>query len=213
MTTLNNIKTAVETVRTSYQKRIEKALIDNFDRHPTYDKDGRAHAPCDNYIWINDQVYLGGQYLPDDSDYVSGAEKLKIKIALSILPEIESFLGGKIGKPWNQNGIEVAYFYAVVSKAEKTAILKILPESGKRVVLATENTTTKTWKFSTGKFTRRFASIYGFEWHGIFEVMSREFAPGVAFNLIRKKDGKYTFKSDFDGKMVCYEYFDNTIYS
>ena len=51
------------------------------------------------------------------------------------------------------------------------------------------------------------------KWHGIFEVMSMEFAPGVAFNLIRKKDGKYTFKSDFDGKMVCYEYFDNTIYS
>lgn len=214
MTTLAEIKTVIESVRVSYEKRIAKVITDNQDVKPTIDVNGRYHAPCDNYLWINDETYLGGEFLPNDEEYVGGSEIIKIKIVVSLEKELDSIIPGRIGKSWNQNGVEMAYFYAVISKAEKTALLKILPEGGKRVALATENTTTKTWKFSSGKFTRRFSNLYGkiANWYDIFEATSYDFAPGVEFKLVTKKDGNMTYKSDFDGKMVCYEYLDNTIY-
>jgi hypothetical protein len=210
MCTLAEIKATVTKVADAYEKRICKAIVDNQNVDPVIDCNGRYHAPCDNYIWINDEVYMGGNYLPDDDNYCGRVETMKLKILVSLFEELNDIIPGSMGKSWIQDGQEIAYFYGLVTKAEKTALLKILPEGGKRVVLADENTTSKTWKFSTGKFTRRFSSIYGFEWMDIFEALSHEFAPGVKFEIVKKKD-KYTFKSEFDGKMVCYQYLDNII--
>ena len=214
MTTLADIKTALKIVHDRYDARIAKAIVDNNQLEPTVDSNGRLHAPCDNYFWINEQIYMGGNYLPEDEEYFGRGETIKIKIATKIFDQMNAVIPGSLGKSWNQNGVEIAYFYGSVTKAEKTALLKILPEGGKRVALADENTTTKTWKFSTGKFTRRFSNLYGriTDWYEIFEATSYDFAPGVEFKLVTKKDGKMTYKSDFDGKMVCYQYLDNTIY-
>lgn len=215
MTTIAEIKSAVETVRESYNKRIQKAVVDNLDHAPTIDNNGRYHAPTDNYYWINDQYYMAGEFLPNDDEYTGNSQSIRIKIATKILSEIESFLDGSMGKTWVQNNIEVGYFYAQVSSREKTALMKIIPESGKRVVLVSEsgNNGNKTWIFKTSKFTRRFASLFGSEWHNIFESMTWDFAPGVEFELMVKKDGKYTYKSKFDNQEVRYDYPDNTIYN
>lgn len=213
MTTLAEIKTVVESVRVSYEKRIAKVITENEDVKPTIDINGRYHAPCDNYLWINEQIYMGGNYLPDDDNYSGRGETIKIKIAVSLEKELDSIIPGKIGKSWNQNGVEMAYFYGSVSKAEKTAILKILPEGGKRVALATENTTTKTWKFSSGKIYRNIIFKLGRCYElDVFEYFCSQIAPGVEFDWIRNKKGEFKMVSDFDGKMVCYEYLDNTIY-
>ena len=62
-----------------------------------------------NHYGVSIGTQIGWITSPKDKAFFSKVARIKIKIALSILPEIESFLGGKIGKPWNQNGIEVAW--------------------------------------------------------------------------------------------------------
>lgn len=214
MTTFADIKTVLKTVRGRYEARIAKAIVDNNDLEPTVDSNGRLHAPCDNYFWINEQIYMGGNYLPEDEEYFGRGETIKIKIATKILDQMNSVIHGSLGKSWNQNGVEMAYFYGSVTKAEKTALLKILPEGGKRVVLADENTTTKTWKFSSGKIYRnavlRLGKFYEMD---VLDYFCSQAAPGVEFDWVKNKKGEYKMVSDFDGKMVCYKYFDSAIYA
>lgn len=214
MITLADVKVTLKTVHDRYDARIAKAIVDNNDVEPTVDSNGRLHAPCDNYFWINEQTYLGGQFLPEDENYFGRGETIKFKIAVSLFEKFNALIPGSIGKTWNQNGVEVCYFYGSVTKAEKTALLKILPEGGKRVALATENTKTKTWKFSSGKISRSIKFKLGYHYElDVFEYFCSQMAPGVNFDWVKNKKGEYKMVSDFDGKMVCYEYLDNTIYA
>ena len=199
-----DIKTAVESVRAAYQARLDKAETDNHDLAPTKDRSGRKHAPCDNYIWIDGNVYLGGQFLPEDEEYMGKNYTVKIKIAAALAPVLNEFLPGSIGKTWMEGNVAVGFYYASVAKAEKTALDKILPAQDKQIVLADENTTAKTWVFNTKKIVKSYVYRFGYQWQEMFNDFAHMDAPGVDFQLVTKKDGKITFKSDFDGKTVCY---------
>lgn len=205
MATIADIKTAVESVRAAYQARVCKAIIENQDLAPTEDRSGRKHAPCDNYIWINGQVYLGGQFLPEDEEYSGAGFTVKIKIAAALAPVLNEFLSGSIGKTWMEGDVAVGFYYAAVCAAEKTALDKILPAQEKQIVLADENTTAKTWVFNTKKIIKSYVYRFGHEWKDMFNDFAHMDAPGVDFEMVTNKAGKITFKSDFDGKAVCYQ--------
>lgn len=100
MTTIADIKTCVDAVNAAYEARIQCAIVDNHDRKPTIDCSGRQHAPCDNYIWIDGNRYLGGQYLPEDEENTGRSHSLKIKIAKTIEPQLQEIVRGSLGKTW-----------------------------------------------------------------------------------------------------------------
>lgn len=215
MSTIAEIKTTVEKINAEFDKRT-KELFDSLDLYPTVDQNGRYHAPCDGYVWINQEVYLGGEYLPFDDEGTKPSHDLKIKIDIRLKDQFDMIFGsGELGKIWIHNNMEIAYYYTKVSTAVYNAVNKLLPVSGRKVVLVSEKGlgNSKTWIFKTSKFTRKCASLWGSNWYELFDAMSWEFAPGVPFELIRKKDGKFTYKSSFDNQEVRYEYSDNIIYS
>lgn len=207
MATLSEIKDVISAVNAEQNRRYNQNVGDQIA--PTIGSDNRLHAPCDGYVWM-DRVFLGGQYLPEDDDYCTKPYSIKIKIALSLVPEIQEFLGGSAGKSWVQNDVSVCYFYAQVSKAEQTALLKILPEGGKKIVLVDEYGagTSKSWKFSAGRVVANLQRQYGWSYVDFMEIA----APGVYFELKENKKGELKYCSSFDGKMVRYHYIDNTIY-
>lgn len=213
MTTLSEIKVVVEKINSDYQKRVIE-LFSDLDIKPTVDVNGRYHAPIDGYVWIDNNIYLGGQYLPFDEENNAQTYTLKIKINTKLKEQFDAIFGyNEIGKVWEKDGISIAYYYAQVNKTIYNALLKLLPADGRKIVLVSEkgSNNSKTWIFKTSKFTRRCASLWGSDWHELFEGLSWEFAPGVEFEIIKKKDGKYTFKSKFDNQEVRYEYADTLI--
>lgn len=208
---LETVVVALSKLNEAYNARLAKASEANYGRFPTLGVDGRLHAPCDNYTWINGEVYLGGQYLPLDEDTKIGTTTYKFKVQTKIVPELSKIISGSIGKSWIQGDAEVAYYYASVSSAEKRVLEQLLPQASKQIVLADENTTSKTWEFSTKKFIKSYVYKYGFRWTEVFHDFIHMDAPGVDFNMVTKKGGKITFKSDFDGKLVCYAYNDSIL--
>jgi len=216
--TFETIKSTVESIRAAAAKRMEKMVMDAGSIAPTHGKDGRLHAPCDNYVW-GDVVYMGGQYLPNNEfDAMFKPEHtIKIKMAVSLLPQFQAlFPNDKAGKSWDQKGVQVAYFYATVSTAEKTALAKILPESGKKLVLVSEygEGTSKQWKFNIAPYIKRCLDAFGYDWlERAVEMVEFEY-PGMPTTLeTNKKTGKLTLRTPYQGQMVRYEYFDNTIYN
>jgi len=204
MTTIADIKTCVDAVNAAYEARIQGAIVDNYDRKPTLDRSGRQHAPCDNYIWIDGNRYLGGQYLPEDEENTAKSYSVKIKIAKTVESQLQEIVRGSLGKTWIVDNTEIGYYYAQVTRAEKTALEKILPAVDRQIVLADEHTASKTWIFNTKKLIKSYVYKFGYQWQEMFQDFSHMDAPGVEFELVVKRDGKITFKSAFDGKSVCY---------
>lgn len=215
MTTFVDLKNAVESARTVREERLNKIAA---DIGATVDKNGRLHAPHDGFFYAEKQWY-GGEYLPeitiDGEEFNSATVSIKIKIASSLVEDFKGLFSGDIGKVWSQNGIEVAYFYANVFKFEKTIVEKLLPDSGKKLILA-ENASSncgKAFEFKMASIIRKCVNAYGYDWLDFFgEIMAMDYN-GVPFELFTKKDGKLTYKSSWDKKMVCYQYLDGTIYS
>lgn len=218
MTTFAEIKTAIESIRATAAARMAKMVMDAGSIEPTHGVDGRLHAPCDNYVW-GDNVYMGGQYLPNHEydAMVLPCHKVKIKIATNMIESFKSlFPNDSTGKSWSQNGTDVCYFYASVSTREKTELNKLLPESGKKLVLVDEygEGNSKQWKFNIAPFIKRCVDSFKWDWlERACEMVEFEY-PGLPINLeTNPKTGKLTIKTPYQGKMVRYHYFDNTIYN
>lgn len=205
MTTLAEIKEAVESVYIKFQERYDRNVLTQGE--PIKDSMGRLHAPFDGYEWEG-IVYLGGQFLATNSDEVAG-EELKIKIATFLLPELEKIFSVQPGTPWTHNGVTVCYAYAMVPKQVKTSVMKLLPEGGKKIVKVSEYgnpNNQKTWKFSDAKAFQKFDRIYA-DWEALFPGVGLHWEQG------RKVKGKLKeFFTDFDKQEVRYLYLDNTIY-
>ena len=215
MTTLSEIKQTLKQVRDDANLRYAKC-IEDAGSAPTTDSQGRRHAPCDGYLW-GGHIFNGGEFLPDDEDYCGSSwHEIKIKVATSIIPELMTVLNGSTGKAWQQDGVEIAYFYAQVSKREKTALSKVLDSKGKKLVLidelpATTGSCGKAWKFNLAPFIKRNVDIYGFKWLDVVEsIVNHEF-PGLPWEWATNKKGNQTIKTPWQGKQVAFFYFDDVV--
>lgn len=188
---------------------------------PTIAIDGRLHAPHDGYIW-GDSIFAGGQYLPDDEEQgkMGKVHNVKICVNVSLLEPLQDlFHGGSMGKSWVANGVEVAYFYTVVSAIERTAIIKVIPTLGlsskeKRIIVEVkegEEVSSTTWKWSDAKAWNKIMKCS-------FDISLAEmlYSAGLTWNYEQGRKVKSKLKewyTGLDGKMVRYEYIDDTIYS
>lgn len=123
MNTSESVKTLIEEFLAKRQAKVDAAKALNKGAEPTLDKFGRYHAPHDGYIWGDEagDVYMGGQYLPDEDFDVQPQRKAKIKIHESLkTPEFsELFVQFKksgrddvsYGKSWAQREGSVCYAY------------------------------------------------------------------------------------------------------
>jgi hypothetical protein len=189
---------------------------------PTIGKDNRLHAPHDGYIW-GDSIYAGGQYLPEDEeqDKLGKVHNIKMCVNVSLLTPLQDlFHGGSMGKSWvTKNGVEVAYFYTVVSAIERTAIIKVIPTLGlsakeKRIIVEVKEgdvAETTTWKWSDAKAHNKIMKS-----DCDIELAECLFSAGLQwyYEEGRKVKGKIReWYTGLDGKIVKYSYLDDTIYS
>lgn len=98
---------------------------------PTIDRDGRYHAPHDNYL----NIYSKGQYIPSFDDY-RGYEKNDIKSKIlvfyneELLVDIvvgDMFFTASFGKSWLKNGKKMAYLY-IKSNVYRTVYNSLIGE-------------------------------------------------------------------------------------
>jgi hypothetical protein len=193
MSILNAIRSIVEE---------KEAKVWEGDVEPTMDSNGRYHAPTDGYVYMG-RVFSAGEFLPEE---FGSRMTVRIKIKKDLVPVIQEFLTGGSGKSWMERDTEVCYFYGDVSKSQKEKIEALLPSGGrKKIVEATEATTTKTWKFSGArvgaKIKRNYGGLHTMDF-GLLCHLWETLAPGTEFRI--DTDGK--FRSNMDGKIVCYEY-------
>lgn len=90
MTTLLLATQLVEQFVAKKQARIDKAKTLNEGIAPTIDKHDRLHAPHDGYVWGEywNDIYLGGQYLPDPDEYRISETACKVKVLSELKPEL-----------------------------------------------------------------------------------------------------------------------------
>jgi hypothetical protein len=161
----SDLAKAITELRELNQSRYDKELSLAVDKAPTIDGECRLHAPCDNYEWVDGVVYLGGQYLTDPyadkfdigKEYIKNSFKLKMfKNDTNKMLEIFS---GSTGKSWVENGKDVCFFYANVTKSELKLLSNLFPPEGKKIVLVSEYgnpDNAKTWKFSSKKLWNKY---------------------------------------------------------
>ena len=222
---MNNVITfatlvdAVTNAVESYNTRLLNGSDGNLP--PTIGTDNRLHAPHDGYIW-GDKVYLGGQYLPEsDEEGTAKVHHINFCANVALLePLQELFKGGSMGGSWvAKNGTQVAKFYAVVSATERTAIRKVIPTLGKQAfekrkiveVKENEEVSSATWKWSDA---RTWNKIMDFE--GDISLAELMYSAGLTWTYEegRKIKGQLReWYTGLNGKMVRYEYIDDTIYS
>jgi len=205
----------------SYLQRkaeIEKkaqTVISDFDLKR--DADGRLHAPCDGFTWINGEVYAGGQYLPEeDSD--NQLAQMRVKVTIPALEKIKSLLGDSQvsnGKVWDQDGMKMTYAYIKLTQSLKDTLRPLAPVQTKTLVEATEaeiESEKATWKFTLRGVTHAFnkQGESGFDFY--CDDKGLDFGVNIFFN--KKPDGEYhnprakksLFFSPLAGKMVTYKY-------
>jgi hypothetical protein len=113
---------------------------------PTVDKNGRKHAPHNGFVWIDDNVYAGGEYLPEEEYTISGTTIRYItttEIANTLKEQIAP-LGVDVGcgKIFNDTDC-----YAYISGPGY--ILNKLPRPADKVIVEDGTFPTgKVWKFS-----------------------------------------------------------------
>jgi len=117
-TTIEAIFTIIEETTIINEKRAElimsRALEVNQNTPPTYDKQGRKHAPFDGYIWGSD-TYHGGSYLSDEYDFKFQTEesaRLKVKQDdVEAIIKAFPFLKASSGSSWPDSGVSLCYLY------------------------------------------------------------------------------------------------------
>lgn len=186
----------------------------------TKDSNGRYHAPHDDFLWIDDNVYSAGEYLPHDESHSQPNKKLVVKVALNSLQILKHSLPeASNGKTWEQNGVKVTKVYAEVPEKLHKQLQKLIPHSGKRMVTVEEAKNKglnhgATWKFNLRGISNAFNK----------DVMSHSdlhvdlycsnkglvFGENIFFNdnhdgtFKNPKNKKATFYSPLSGKEVCY---------
>lgn len=201
-TLINEVEALRETNQKRYNEAMDKEVFSKFEKYPTVDKDGRLHAPVDNYEWVDGVIYLGGMYLPDPYaekfdliDFKKSTLTYKMKVNFELVEQlIKLFPTSSNGKTWTEDSIQVCYF----SKSELKLLTKIFPQvSGKRIVKVSEfgnPSNSKTWKFSSKRIWNKAVSMN----------LDTEFlAPGVEIRI----DLNGNASSDFDKQEVRYDYF------
>lgn len=142
-------------------------LVGDDQVEPTWDVNGRAHAPCDNYIF-DDRSYAGGQYLHDPDIAGSAVIKAKIMVDCSMVEQMTALMvcnqtHVNCGKSWESNGSERCYMYLEGPGRIVNLMKKMVPASGRTLVLANQGIETgKTWVTTFGKLKGKLDS-YTFE--------------------------------------------------
>lgn len=216
---------AVNATLVAQQKRLDAIYNANIELHgdvqPTVDVDGRLHAPYDGYLW-GENVYAGGSYLSPDDTKGKNITLFNVKILIDVRlsNDFQALLGGSMGGTWRNNkGVEVGYFYAQVSKAVFTTIKNIVPTMGlsakeKRMIVEVkegEEVSSTVWKWSDAR-----------TWNKIMDadcdilLAEQLYSAGLNWQYEQGRKIKGKLKEWFtgmDGKMVRYEYIDDTIYA
>lgn len=216
MTTIVSIISALQ----NQAELREKVYAENVKRageQPTVDQNGRLHAPHSGYVW-EDKVYMGGEYLGENTD--TNLKLLKIKVLSKLVGTLQAFFGtGNIGRSWKgADGEETCYFYVQVQTWEANIVEPLLPVAGKKIVLVEEagSNGNKEWKFSYNRLANSCSIKAGYDMSGtlhLFEESGLNSVPTV-YEPGRKKAGKLQERySPWDGKLVRNEYEDGAIKS
>ena len=142
-------------------------LVDDGQVEPTIDCNGRWHAPCDNYFF-DGRSYAGGQYLHDPDIAGSAIIKAKIVVDCSIVDRMVDLMESNMtratcGKSWESNGSTRCYVYLEGPGRIVNLMKKLVPASGRTLVLAKEGVETgKTWVTTFGKLKSKICA-YTFE--------------------------------------------------
>lgn len=162
--TISSIEIALNEAMSNAMKRMMD-LVGEDQMEPTIDRNGRLHAPCDNYVF-DDRSYTAGQYLHDPDINGSSNKKTKIMVSISSLNEIKALLEkygceASSGKSWIKDNNEFCYLYIQGAARIINILNKMVPESGKTLVETKEGLETcKTWDTTCGKlFKKYFDSI------------------------------------------------------
>lgn len=205
MATINEIKEAIEKLLKSNEERYLKELFDDIEMKPTLDSQGRLHAPIDNYLWKDGNIYSGGQYLPDPyamkfdlGEYSKNTLTYKIKVTEEIVPQLKEFLEGSAGKSWEEDSIRVCYFYANVTKSQYNLLEKIIPQvSGKKIVKVSEfgnPDNLKTWKFSVKRAWNKYCSLNAaVDWEFFYPGVDLGFEKNVPVSSFDKCEVRYEY--------------------
>lgn len=221
--TFATLSDAVNTALNAHHDRLQKAYdakVALAQCEPTIGIDGRLHAPHDGYIW-GDSIFAGGQYLPDDEEQgkLGKMHNIKMCVNIKLLPELQGLFYGTLGKSWVVNDVEVAYFYTTVSSIEYTAIRKVIPTLGlsskeKRVIVEVktgDEISSTVWKWSDAKAWNKIVNS-----HFDIELAESLYSAGLTWHYEQGRKVKSKLKewyTGLDGKMVRYQYIDDTIYS
>lgn len=139
-------------------------LVDEGQVEPTWDSNGRAHAPCDNYIF-DGRSYAGGQYLHDPDIAGSAIVKAKIMVNCAVIDQMIALLESNMvsasaGKSWEVDGSVRCYLYVQGPGRIVNLLTRMVPAGGRTLVLAKEGVETgKTWKTTLGKLKSKLCPI------------------------------------------------------
>jgi len=181
----------------------QQQVMANQNQEPTIGKDGRLHAPCNNYLWHN-IIYSGGEYLAEEGS-CAALTTVKFKVETKMIERIQTeltALSPGFGKCWMQDNIEVCYCYLKVPNRIAGSINKLLPVSGKYLELL-EIAQEKGLKHGTDfKFNMRKISqiMRSISWEIMLELAGLHTVP---VSYVEKKD---TWISPLKSQQVCFVY-------
>lgn len=139
-------------------------LVSEDQMEPTWDANGRGHAPCDNYIF-DDRSYAAGQYLHDPDVAGSSTARAKVMVDLTVAKQLIDLLrshGAEAtpGKNWETNGSSFCYVYVEGPGRVVNVLKKMVPEGGRMLVQVQEGVETgRTWKTTLGKLQSKLCPV------------------------------------------------------
>lgn len=137
MATLAALISALDVIASQQTQAIaaleEKAAAANHGLKPTYDRQGKAHAPCAGYIF-NDCIYNAGEYMSDNFARQGCTNSAKVLAVASL--DLPAGYGLSKGKAFERDGQLLCYVYvANLTISEVKSIEAQYPTSGGRELL------------------------------------------------------------------------------
>lgn len=155
-----------ETLEIAQQHMLD--LVTEDQKEPTFDG-LRYHAPCDHYIF-DGQSYAGGQYLHDPDINGISKKTYKIMVDIEVVDKLTDLFNDygltcDRSKVWLYNNKQFCYMSITGQSRYINAISKLVPESVKTLVEATQNNDTgRTWDTTYGKlFNKYFDQFSGLQ--------------------------------------------------
>lgn len=217
---MNAFVTTIESFNKQKQEAQLRAESKIQDANVTKDDNGRYHAPHNNFLWIDNNVYSAGEYLPYDEGHSQANKKLVVKVAVRSLQVLkESLPEASNGKIWDQNCVKVTKVYAEVPESLYRQLQSLIPRNGKRMITVKDAQEQglshgATWKFNlrgiTNAFNKDVMSGSDLYVDSYCSNKGLEFGENIFFNdnhdgtFKNPKNKKSTFYSPLSGKEVCY---------